>query len=317
MNEFELIDVFFKSMTHHREDVILGIGDDASCLRVPDGMALFVSCDTLVADVHFLPDWDAYDIAFKAVMVNLSDLAAMGAKPAWLTLALTLPEFNSDWLMRYSQGLRDALDRFNLALVGGDTTKGPLSMTLTIHGLAPEGRLVGRHGANPGDKIFVSGELGAAAQAVAFLNQPDVDGAHQQRLMEKLLHPVPRVDLCDHLQQFATAAIDISDGLGADLNHICQASQVGACLAFDQLPIHPLVRHYQAAHSFDFAMKGGDDYELCFTVAPQDEVQFLEMNAQLGLNCTKIGQIQAHPGLWVTYPDGRVRAYPPEGYAHF
>lgn len=317
MNEFDLIDVFFKSMTHHRTDVILGIGDDASCLHVPEGMALFVSCDTLVSEVHFLSSWDAYDIAFKAVMVNVSDLAAMGARPAWLTLALTLPEFNRDWLTRYSQGLRDALDRFKIALVGGDTTKGPLSMTLTIHGLAPRGQLVSRRGASPGDKIFVSGELGAAAQAVQFLNQSGVDGSHQQILMDKLLHPVPRVDLHDHLQQFATAAIDISDGLGADLNHICQASQVGACLIFEQLPIHPLVRHYQGAHAFDFTMKGGDDYELCFTVAPQHEVQFLEAVAQSGLACHKIGEIQAHPGLWVTYPDGRVLEYPTEGYSHF
>jgi len=317
MNEFALIDTFFKSFTHDRDDVVFGIGDDAACLQIATGKQLLVSCDTLVAGVHFLDDWDAYDIACKAVAVNVSDMAAMGASPCWLTLALTLPDCNPPWLKRFSQGLADSLNHFNIALVGGDTTRGPLSITLTIHGQVPSNKAVRRSGANAGDKIYVSGELGAAAQAVAFLARIDLDHADKAILMAKLLHPTPRIDLNHCLQTFASAAIDISDGLSADLSHICAASNVGACLMLAGIPVHPLVKKYQGVNAIDFALSGGDDYELCFTVPPAQEEGFKAALAQARLTCYPIGIIESQPGLRVQEISGTVVSLNVRGYSHF
>lgn len=317
MNEFSLIDVFFKTPALSRDDVVYGIGDDAACLNVPPGQQLLVSTDTLVAEVHFLKSWDAYDIACKAVMVNVSDIAAMAAKPCWLSLALTLPEFNKTWLARFSQGLHDSLKQFDIALIGGDTTRGPLSMTLTIHGLVPAGKGVRRCGARPGDKIYVSGQLGAAALAVAFLQRDEIDKLDKQLLMQKLQHPRPRVDLADILQGHASAAIDISDGLSADLNHICVASGVGACLSFAAIPVHPLVEKYQTVNAVHFALIGGDDYELCFTVPAKKEDKLLTSLAEVGLSCYPIGLIEKNAGLRLAMEDGEIRNFVPRGYSHF
>ena len=297
MDEFALIGRFFQSIPHDRTDVVFGIGDDAACLDVPAGMQVLVSSDTLVADVHFCQTWDAYDIAYKAVMVNVSDIAAMAGSPCWVTLALTLPEFDEPWLQRFSQGLHDSLNRFNIALIGGDTTRGPLSMTLTIHGLVPAGKAVRRSGAKPGDKIYVTGELGAAALAVAFLSVKNNDDADMAVLLDKLQHPQPRVEFQTYLQAYATSAIDISDGLSADLNHICVASHVSACLDLECIPVHPLVQKYKANTALDFALSGGDDYELCFTVSPAHEKLLLRDLAAAGLSCYSIGVIETGSGL--------------------
>lgn len=317
MNEFSLIDVYFKRSALNRDDVIYGIGDDAACLALPEGTELLISTDTLVAEVHFLSSWDAYDIAYKAVMVNVSDIAAMAAKPCWISLALTLPELNQSWLARFSQGLHDALGEFDIALIGGDTTQGPLSMTLTVHGLAPAGKAVRRKGAKPGDKIYVSGELGAAALAVNFLQKNELEEGDKKELMQKLQRPCPRVDLAEILQEAASAAIDISDGLSADLNHICEASGVGAHLYFSSIPIHPLVKKYQQEQAVDFALMGGDDYELCFTIPTAKEAKFLAVLNEAGLNCYSMGVIEEKPGLRVEMKDGKVKNFVPKGYSHF
>jgi thiamine-monophosphate kinase len=317
MNEFSLIDVFFKTLSLPRDDVVFGIGDDAACLQVPPGNQLLVSTDTLVADVHFLSEWDAYDIAWKAVMVNVSDIAAMAATPCWVSLALTLPEYNHHWLTRFSEGLQAALQCFNISLIGGDTTRGPLSITLTIHGLVPNDKAVRRKGAKPGDKIWVSGDIGAAAQAVSFLKSATVDAADMSVLLDKLLHPKPRVDLSLILQRYATAAIDISDGLSADLNHICEASKVGACLSLSAIPIHPLVKKYQQDQAVNFALCGGDDYELCFTVPALYENQFINELKAGELVCFPIGVIEDTPGLRIVTDKGKSIAFMPSGYSHF
>jgi thiamine-monophosphate kinase len=317
MNEFSLINTYFKSILHRREDVVFGIGDDAACLEIPAGMQLLVSTDTLVADVHFLSEWDAYDIAYKAVMVNISDIAAMGGEPCWMSLALTLPALDEAWLKRFSQGLRNALSQYNVALIGGDTTRGPLSMTLTIHGLIPAGCSVRRSGASPGDKIYVSGTVGAAALAVANLKTNHLDATDKAALMAKLLHPKPRVDLNLVMQAYATAAIDISDGLSADLCHICEESNVGATIVSEDIPIHPLVKKYQGENALDFALGGGDDYELCFTVATKDEGQLLKMLAKEGLGCYCIGVIDEQPGLRAKDSEGKSIELKPQGYSHF
>ena len=317
MDEFALIGRFFESIPYERTDVVFGIGDDAACLQVPADQQLLVSSDTLVADVHFCQTWDAYDIACKAVRVNVSDIAAMAGSPCWLMLALTLPEYDEPWLERFSQGLRDSLHQFNIALIGGDTTRGPLSMTLTIHGLVPKGKAVRRSGARPGDKIYVSGKIGAAALAVSFMATKDTDDADMAVLMDKLQHPQPRTDLIPYLQAYATAAIDISDGLSADLNHICVASRVGACLDSEHIPVHPLVKKYQGNNALDFALSGGDDYELCFTVSPEHETLLLGELATAGLSCYAIGVIETGSGLRARTEEGRVVALSVHGYQHF
>lgn len=313
MSEFSLIRQYFKSIAHQRKDVLLGIGDDAACLHVPNGMELFVSTDTLVEGVHFLQTWDAYDIASRAVRVNVSDMAAMAATPSWVTLALTMPTADESWLKRFSEGLTKTLNDYHVALVGGDTTKGSLSITLTIHGLAPSGCLIQRSGAQIGDCIIVSGYLGAAAAAVCQLNQQTIDDASLSIMMHKLLHPDPRIDLIDCLRQYATAAIDISDGLAADLNHILEASHVGACLSFDAIPIHPLVRQKLSDQALDYALYGGDDYELCFTV-PSSALREFD---KAGIEYYCIGRVEPQLGLRMTLPTGEVMPLEAKGYSHF
>jgi thiamine-monophosphate kinase len=303
MNEFELIQNYFKSLPTPRGDVVIGIGDDAACLRVPQGCSVLVSTDTLVSGVHFLPTWNAYDIAYRALMVNLSDLAAMAAEPCWFLLALTLPTVDEAWLESFALGMSDVIQSFGIALVGGDTTQGPLSITITMMGLAPVDKALKRSGAQPGDEIFVSGELGAAALAVETLNENNHPMA-----MEKLLHPKARVDLIPYLRQYATSAIDISDGLSADLNHLCVASNVGACLMQDQIPLHA---------SLELALHGGDDYELCFTVPAEKKKQLTKDLKQKGLKCYPIGVIEEEKGLRIEDADGNRQTLIPKGYRHF
>ncbi|WP_133129823.1 thiamine-phosphate kinase [Legionella yabuuchiae] len=316
MNEFELIDRFFKTISIKRNDVVFGIGDDAACVAIPEGMELVITTDTLVSDCHFLSTWDAFDIAYKAVMVNVSDIAAMGAEPAWLSLSLTLPDSDQGWLKQFSKGLKKALQRYNIALIGGDTTKGPLSITITLHGLVTAGQAIRRSGAKPGDKIYVTGLLGAAAQAVEFISKKNVDPQNRSTLMDKLLRPTPRVDMGKVLKRFASAAIDISDGLSADLNHICESSQVGACLNLGNIPVHPLVLQYQGNQGIEFALQGGDDYELCYTVSPQNEHDMLQMLLQEGLNAHPIGRIESQLGLRAEV-SGIIKPISIKGYKHF
>ena len=317
MTEFSLIDQFFKSIPLRRNDVVYGIGDDAACLQIPEGQQLLVSTDTLVSGIHFLPEWGAYDIACKAVMSNVSDMAAMAATPCWITLALTLPELNSRWLEDFSRGLQDSLEQFDVDLIGGDTTHGPLSITITIMGLAPAKQSVRRQGAKAGDIIMVSGPLGAAALAVKFLETKEARGDDDLALMNKLLHPMPRVDLTPVLRKYASAAIDISDGLSADLNHICVASKVGACIDWHAIPIHPLLVKYLGTQAVDLALSGGDDYEICFTVAEaQLDSLFLDLK-KLHCMCYPIGVIEDTLGMRIKTVRGDLQELSPKGYSHF
>lgn len=317
MNEFSLIDQFFKPFPITRKDVLLGIGDDAACLNIPEGFNLLVSTDTLVSGIHFLPEWNPYDIACKSVMVNVSDMAAMGAQPCYVTLALTLPKLNEIWLKAFSKGLKDSLNQFNIDLIGGDTTHGPLAITLTIMGLAPHNKAIRRSGAKSGDVIMVSGFLGAAALAVQTLDNPDVSPQDKEILMNKLVHPNPRVDLIELIRNYATSAIDISDGLSADLNHICVASGVGACLDRTLIPVHPLLNKYWGEQAVDLALTGGDDYELCFTVASDKAEQCLKELNRLKLECYPIGIIEDGAGLKIKTADGGREELQPRGYSHF
>ncbi len=331
MNEFSLIDTYFKKAALARDDVLFGIGDDAACVRVPMGEDLLISTDTLVEGVHFLSDWDPADIAYRAVMVNISDLAAMAAKPVWATLALTLPQNDATWLRRFSQGLHKALTLYGISLIGGDTTCGPLTITITIHGTVPENGAIRRNGAGISDIIWLSGEIGAAALAVSLLNPSQnagsAEGADSSEkqispkdlrvLMKKLQKPTPRIDLNNILQRFATSAIDISDGLSADLHHIAKASSLSARLALDAIPIHPIVRQQLADKALDFSLQGGDDYELCFTTKAET---LNDMRAALkiaGLTCYPIGMMVEGRGLYAVDNAGAEKALEPNGYTHF
>lgn len=317
MDEFSLISKYFKSIPHDRKDVILGIGDDCACLQLASNMQLLVSCDTLVDQVHFLSSWDAYDIAWRAVMVNISDVAAMGGVPCWCMLALTLPNLDDAWLQRFAEGFSAALKHDDIALIGGDMTRGPLSMTLTIHGQIQKGMAVRRDGAKPGDIIYVTGVLGGAALAVDSLTNPILDEQDKAELMDRLLRPKPRTDLATILRHYATAAIDLSDGLSSDLLHICQASQVGACLDELSMPIHPLLSKYKQTQAIDFALHGGDDYELCLTIAPENEKNWLMELNHLGIMCYPIGVIEKNVGLRMRLHDGRTISLEAKGYRHF
>ena len=317
LHEFSLIETYFKPIIQARDDVIFGIGDDAACLRLPEGYDLLVSTDTLVSGRHFLPEWNAYDIACKAVMVNFSDIAAMAGRPCWISLALTLPEVNTAWLEALSQGLKDALKAYEVALIGGDTTRGPLSITITVQGLVPKGQALRRNGAAVGDSIFVSGMLGAAALAVLCLKDKAIRDQDRAVLMNTLHHPTPRMDLAPYLRQYASAAIDISDGLAADLHHICQSSKVGACLQQDAIPIHPLVLQYLQDKAYDLALHGGDDYQLCFTVPPDKVDVCTKALEEAQLTCYRIGEIEGPPGLRLSKSNKEIIDCSVRGYTHF
>jgi thiamine-monophosphate kinase len=292
--EFDLIARYFNRYRTARQDVQLGIGDDCALLTVTDKQQIAVSTDTLVEGIHFLKTISPADLGYKALAVNLSDLAAMGADPAWVSLALTLPEVNTDWLEAFSDSLFEQLDYYGMQLIGGDTTRGPLSMTLTIQGLVPAGRALLRSGARVGDWIFVTGTLGDSAAGLAILQDRLTvnDDKASQALIKRHLRPQPRVLQGQALRQLANSAIDISDGLISDLRHILKASDCGARIDLDLLPYSQEMQQYvDPEQAVKWALTGGEDYELCFTV-PEINRGALEVAlAQLGVRFTCVGQI--------------------------
>ena len=318
LSEFGLIQRFF-TPSKQRPDVLLGGGDDCALLQVPPGQALAVSIDTLVEGVHFLAGTDPYAIGWKTLAVSLSDLAAMGAEPAWATLALTLPAADPEWLRGFSSGLYAVADRYHVSLVGGDTTRGPLCISLQAHGLVEPDAALRRSGARPGDLIFVTGSLGDAALALRLRqsNRQCLPSKQQETLDARLDRPQPRVEVGLALRGRASAAIDISDGLRADLGHILAASGVGARIHLDDLPLSSALRACcDEAEALQYALVGGDDYELCFTVPPQRESELVERLARLPELCTCIGRIEQAPGLRLV-GDEVDSVGAGEGYRHF
>lgn len=312
MDEFQLIRHYFASLTVANEGVVLGIGDDAALLAVPAGQQLVVTTDTLVAGRHFPLATQPFDIGWKALAVNLSDLAAMGGTPRWFTLALTLPEIDPVWLAAFSEGLKAVADLHAIALVGGDTTRGPLAISITAMGLVTKGVALRRDGAVEGDLVCVTGTLGDAALALRQLGQ--ADAAHALR--RRLDRPTPRVEAGIKLAAFGMAAIDISDGLAADLNHILIASQVGAELRADRLPQSPAFAEHAGAEALALQLHGGDDYELCVCLRGGDYAEMQPQLAAIGVPLTRIGVITAEPGLRLREGQA-VRAIEPRGYKHF
>jgi len=318
LSEFELIQRCFadQAAAMPGADVRLGIGDDCAILVPRTGHDLLVSVDTLVAGVHFPENISPYQMACRSLVVNLSDLAAMGAEPAWFTLALTLPEANEDWLSDFSRGLFDTARQHGIALVGGDTTRGPLSITIQVQGYAPSGQALRRDGANAGDLIFVSGSLGDAGAGLALALEDSVD--HSDYLVQRFLFPQPRITTGQALRGTASAAIDISDGLLADLGHILERSQVGASLQVGLIPLSQKLRQAVGDEkALQLGLSAGDDYELCFCV-PAELARKLEVIAeQTGVPLRQIGVVTAESGLRVL--DAQSQPVPLEkmGYQHF
>ncbi|NIY48388.1 thiamine-phosphate kinase [Cedecea colo] len=318
--EFSLIARYFDRVRSTRRDVETGIGDDCALLSVAEKQLLAISTDTLVSGVHFLPDIDPRDLGYKALAVNLSDLAAMGADPAWLTLAITLPEVDEPWLEAFSDSLFEQLDYYGMQLIGGDTTRGPLSMTLGIHGLVPAGRALKRSGARAGDWIYVTGTPGDSAAGLAILqDRLDVADAQQADYLRKRhLRPKPRVLHGQALRDRASSAIDLSDGLVSDLGHILKASDCGARILLDSLPYSEAMRdNVDAEQALRWALSGGEDYELCFTVPELNRGALDVAIGNLGVPFTCIGQVvPASEGLQF-FEEGRPVTLDLKGYDHF
>ncbi len=320
LSEFSLIDRYFADHAPNRSDVALGIGDDAALLIPPAGQQLVVTLDTLVADVHFFADADPEGIGHKALAVNLSDLAAMGATPAWVTLALTLPKVDETWLAAFCRGFFALADRFGVQLIGGDTTRGPVTViSVQAHGFAPPGLALRRTGAQPGDGIYITGTPGDAGLALAAtFGKATVAAEHRVYLQARLERPEPRIAQGLDLRSIASAAIDVSDGLAQDLSHILQRSGVGARLDVEQLPLSPaLSASLDRNAAITTALISGDDYELCFT-APSDRVALLDAAAKnWDCRCTRIGVITTEPGLQLVRADDSVFQLERLGYDHF
>ncbi|MBV8342273.1 MAG: thiamine-phosphate kinase [Gammaproteobacteria bacterium] len=318
LTEFALIERYFRVCGARRPDVSLGVGDDAAVLRVPAGCELVAAIDTLVAGVHFPPDSPPDSIGHRALAVNLSDLAAMGARPAWALLALTLPEADESWLGEFARGLGELARLHDVALVGGDTTRGPLCISVQLLGYIPAGTALSRGGARAGDVLFVSGSCGDAAAGLA-IEQRRLTAAAEARswLRERFLFPTPRMALGEQLRGFASACIDVSDGLLADAGKLASASHVGAELAYGELPLSAaLTEVLGERRARELALSGGDDYELCFAVPPHNIARLYAQLPAQEWRYTRIGALRAAPGA-VVVADGTVMEFSHSGYEHF
>ncbi|WP_198246264.1 thiamine-phosphate kinase [methane-oxidizing endosymbiont of Gigantopelta aegis] len=305
--EFDLIARFFDWPAKHKLNR-LSVGDDCALCCVPAGHELAVTTDTMVAGVHFFETVKPAFLGHKLLAVNLSDLASMGAEPFAVTLALTLPRVDEDWLADFSAGLRQLAERYSVDLIGGDTTSGPLTLTLQAMGIVPEGLALRRDGAQPGDLIYVTGTLGGGGLGLKIAQ------GYQSILPEMALQrfhcPEPQLKHGLALRGIASACIDISDGLAQDLGHILAKSNVGACLDWEQIPLSASVRDYiEQTGDWQLPISGGDDYQLCFTVPP-------EKQHQLTTDYTRIGVIEAQPGLRINR-QGKAQTIQAKGYEHF
>ncbi len=317
-SEFDIIRHYFARHRASRDDVLAGIGDDAALLQVPADRVLAVCMDTLVAGVHFPPETTAAAIGHKVLAVNLSDLAAMGAEPAWATLALTVPDNDAAWLADFSDAFFALADRYAVQLVGGDTTRGPLVITVQVHGFVAPEKALRRQGARPGERIYVTGTLGDAGLALR-MNDPG-----DNWLRKRLDFPEPRIEAGLVLREYASAAIDISDGLLADLGHLLEVDRLGASLRIDTFPrseaflgAMQVLDPERRGLFYELPLGAGDDYELCFTVA---EKHCGEMEARLaGIpgGCRWIGVVEADQGIRCYRDDGAPYRSAVTGYQHF
>ncbi len=312
MKEFDLIEHYFNQHTRKRADVILGIGDDAALLKPPANHYMAVSTDSLIDSIHFMsaqipPD----DLGYRTLAVSLSDMAAMGAEPAWVMLSIQLAQVDPNWLALFSKGFFELIEAYQLQLVGGNMSSGPLSITTQITGFLPIGTGVKRSGAKIGDLIYVTGPLGDAGLALHLIKQ---NHPVTSDLLSSLYRPLPKVEAGLFLRSLASAMIDISDGLVADLKHILNQSKVGATLWIEKLPLSYSMKSHMGSlpEAYEFALSSGDDYELCFTIPP---TQRSALEARLP-NATCIGIIHSAQELNLTYQK-KTFHLKKQGYQHF
>ena len=315
LNEFSLIKRYFADIGDTRITTKLSQGDDAAVIEVPAGMQAVMSMDTLINGVHFPLNTSAADIAYKSLAVNLSDLAAMAATPAWFMLSLSLPDNNESWLHEFSSSLKQVAETFQLELVGGDTCRGPLSITIQITGLVQKNRYVTRSGAKPGDKILVSGLLGSAALGLAHAQKRlKLPKSIAGICLAALNRPCPRIELVEFLSRYASAAIDLSDGLIGDLAHILKLSDVGAIVNQASLPVPEWIVENNA---YQYALSGGDDYEICLTLPRHHWPRVVHWNQQ-NPDCrlSEIGEI-SESGYTLIQAKQTTDLYDWQGYQHF
>jgi thiamine-monophosphate kinase len=309
MNEFDLIQSYFNWEVTD-PSVELGVGDDAALFNLNPGHQLVTSTDTLVEGVHFFKDDSPIDIAYKSLAVNLSDMAAMGAAAKCYTLSLTIPELDKEWLKDFSSSLKESSKLFNVHLIGGDTTKGPLNISINMMGSIEINSPIKRSGANEGDDIYVSGELGSAALCLKKIKKGEIP---LESDLNSLNRPIPRLELGSALKNLASSCIDVSDGLEQDLSHILKSSGVGAIIDTQELPLSDSVMHYvKDTNDWSLPLCGGDDYELCFTAGKSKRDKISAISESLGTRVTRIGEIISQKKLEVIGYKG-----PRNSYQHF
>lgn len=314
VEEFELIDRI-RLRSALRDDVILSIGDDAAVVQVPAGKQLVIATDTINRGIHFPDNTAPADVGWKVLAVNLSDLAAMGAVPAWCTLSLSLPQGDLAWVDAFLDGFFELATASRIALVGGDTTRGSLSVSVTVLGLVEPGRALRRAGARVGDDVWVTGTLGDAAGALA---QWRAGAVVDPALRRRLDRPTPRLAVAAGIAGIAHACIDVSDGLLADLRHVCDASQVGAEVDLPALPVSPaLAAAFEGARRQALQATVGDDYELCFTAPPSARAAIARVAQEAATPITCVGRIVAGAGVRALHADGSEWETPALGFVHF
>lgn len=320
LSEFDLIAQFFTRAPQPGGPVRLGVGDDCALLAPAAGQELVISTDMLVEGRHFFSGADAHALGHKSLAVNLSDLAAMGARPVGFTLALALPAADTAWLAAFSEGLLALADAHGIELIGGDTTKGPLTICITVIGEVPAGAALRRDTARAGDDLWVSGSLGEARLALTALQKKiKIDRALCAEAAVRLHRPMPRVALGLALRGIAHAAIDVSDGLLGDLTHILQRSKLGAVVNVDALPIGPALARGQQPLSLvrDYALNGGDDYELCFTAPAAQREAVIAAGQSCGTTVTRIGHLTSATSLTVVDHAGQALPIVSQSFDHF
>jgi thiamine-monophosphate kinase len=315
LHEFDIITRFFTRKLQNPQRFPLGIGDDAALISPPPGYDLATSIDTLVEGTHFFPQSQADDIGYKSLAVSLSDLAAMAAQPAAVLLALTLPSADESWLNQFSQGFFHLAEQYQVALIGGNITHGPLAISTVTFGWTPHHQALQRNGAKPGDAIYVTGHLGDAGLALKLLQQQiSLPGELHQRFFR----PHPRLYAGLALSKIATAAIDISDGLAADLSKLLTASHTGGDIYTSRLPLSAVLRERCSAHeAIQLALTAGEDYELCFTAPADSSTEINQIFANLDCTVHYLGDVCATPGLNIWDAEGQLVKLVRPGYQHF
>jgi thiamine-monophosphate kinase len=319
LSEFELIEKYFRNLTDEDSSVQCGIGDDAAIIKVPDNMELVLSIDTLLEGTHFPAGTHPSDIAYKALAVNLSDMAAMGAVPKWVLLSISLPEGDEVWLEQFASGFLKLAKQHSVKLIGGDISRGPLSITMQIQGLVPTGKALKRGGAEQGDLIYVSGTLGDAGVGLDIIQQKLVIVNEQKMFfLNSLNRPEISIDAGIHLRDVASSAIDISDGLISDLGHILEASHVGAEIEMEKIPLSEGMQLcIDKIAAWNYALTSGDDYKLCFTASAEKHDLIMNIFEEINIPVSCIGKVAGERGLRCKDPEGNYFEPTGSSYTHF